>query len=307
MTEKLIKVGDGLFLRGVCDLPVNMLPILNLIFSSLITKTCLSDNFIVRNGSYSTTYATDEYCVRFTPSSTGVSFCNLVRNAYNNVNSTYSGSIIIAVCELEREVTMKSMGIVVVMERLNPLADQCGAESDVYDQLRELNAGYFHNDLKLNNIMVDKLGRIRLIDFDYIHPSKIIISVSSHESVDLDFGSFFASHSVLSDDISLFRTFYDYTTLSLSIDKTHPLYMKVLSRLTNIFSRISQTVLIPLFEWLSPTKRNQVPIEALVRCPNIEAVSVNIFDLRGNAFAHNLPDYESYPSLYKSNGVYWSS
>ena len=86
---------------------------------------------------------------------------------------------------------------------------------------------------------------------------------------------------------------------------TNPLYLPILQRLVGLFNQLkADGVLDRVQGFLGPERMRDLPIEILARC-DIDAVSVNLFDLKGNAFAHKLEDYDQYPSLIRSNGVYW--
>ena len=253
-------------------------------------------------GSFSTVFLHEDLCFRYTPASTGSYFMNRALHVYAEVHKSCLGCKIWTYGELVSKYTSRIMGVVVVMARLYPLENGFSDEEGIYSELLKVNKTHFHNDLKLNNIMYGENTSIRLIDFDYMHVSSIIISVNSNETIVLDFGEFFKDKE---NEFPIFRTLYDYTTLSVSVDGDNPLYKKLLDRLVYLFNLIADTVLIPLAQWLPYEQLRDIPMEALVRCPGIEAVSVNVLDLRGNAFAHNVQNWERYPTLFKSNGVYW--
>ena len=144
---------------------------------------------------------------------------------------------------------------------------------------------------------------VRVIDFDYFDPSKILISVTSSQTIELDLTELLES--IADEAVWDFRSFYDYTYLSASVPGTHPLYAPILARLSSIFRRIEDTVLVPLTNYLKPSQLKDIPMEVLVRCPDVDAVSFNLLDLQGNAFAHRVSEWREFPSLIKSNGVYW--
>ena len=256
-------------------------------------------------GSFSLAYVSKTMCARYTPIRNGRAFCANVIRVVRLVVEKNLGCHVFDFGELTSSLCGDLYGVVVVSERLHELPDAFSDEPQIFEQIERVNLEFFHNDLKVNNIMLTKSSEVRLIDFDFMHPSKICVPVNSHSVIDLDFSQFFEGFPQASLAISKFRTLYDYTTLSLSVPGEHPLFCQILARLHTLFQVLLEPVLKPLLVWLPPEKLRDLPMEVLVRCPGIEAVSVNLLDLRGNAFAHNVVEWQSYPSLVRSNGVYW--
>jgi serine/threonine protein kinase len=201
------------------------------------------------------------------------------------------------------------LGFLVVMEHLDPIPHYFSDESSIYSEVSRISELGFHNDLKVDNIMYSRHeSRVCVIDFDLFSPEKLTIALSGTSFIELDIAPFLSKLSDPDSFIKVFRLYYDYTCLSLSINKTHGLYGPVLARLVSLFNELEsgQQHLTNLKEFLGEEKVRDVPVEVLVRCPDgVDGVSVNFFDLQGNAFAHGLSEWESYPSLFKSTGVYW--
>ena len=105
-----------------------------------------------------------------------------------------------------------------------------------------------------------------------------------------------------------FREFYDLTCLTCSIRGTHPWYKSALQRLHEIWKG-NEEVWKKIFDSIEEEKRLEIPIEVIVRQDGIKGIGINIFDLVGNAFAHDIPQAEiddlQLPQIIKSNGVYW--
>ena len=155
------------------------------------------------------------------------------------------------------------------MERLSPAILGEDFEPLMFDLLSKLNSVCFHNDLKIDNIMsLIGSGAPRLIDFDLSHPWKISVIASSTSIISFDFKPFFINLGLFccedfdalfdsqtegdlleifeqhrealdefldGDDspILKFRSFYDYSFLSLSLSGEHPCYPCVLQRYEN--------------------------------------------------------------------------
>mmetsp|Transcript_7585 Transcript_7585/g.16301 ORF Transcript_7585/g.16301 Transcript_7585/m.16301 type:complete len:398 (-) Transcript_7585:6-1199(-) len=167
----------------------------------------------------------------------------------------------------------------------------------------------FHNDLKVDNIMFRDRDPC-LIDFDLADPWIIKIAVTT-SYIKYSFEEFFsevvpAPHR--EELAQALRRYYDLFCLSLSIAGDHPWYPEVLVQIVELFKALRKPVFEPLLagkRWLPGTSRTEIPIEVMVRQGGITAITVNLFDLQGNAFAHGITHWQAYPSLLKSNGVHW--
>ena len=196
------------------------------------------------------------------------------------------------------------IGYAIFMDKLDSIPESYSDEAAIFATIREVSRIGFHNDFKLDNLLLDSTSRVRAIDFDYFDETTLIVSVSSFQSIEVDLRDFLKS---LSDtQVGDLRAFYDYTYLSASMAGTHSLYPRVIARLAELFRQLQvSSILHQLIKFIGEDKISDIPFEVLVRCPDIDGVSFSIFDLRGNAFAHRVPEWEGYPSLIRSTGVYW--
>lgn len=170
----------------------------------------------------------------------------------------------------------------------------------------------FHNDFKVDNILF-RGSRPCLIDFDLADPWLIKIAVNSNSFIKFNFRPFFDEvipKETSATLVAKLRCYYDLFCLTMSIPARHPWLGPIMKELAVLFHVLEEPVFRPFLDtekWISADARREVPIEVLVRVPDVEAVTVNLFDLRGNGFAHCLPEEEwrSLPQCHKSNGVYW--
>lgn len=170
----------------------------------------------------------------------------------------------------------------------------------------------FHNDLKIDNIVFQGLHPY-IVDYDLSDPWNIKIAVTS-SFIKFDFHDFFSE--VIAEEVrdglaAKFRTYYDLFCLTLSLPPRHPWVEPVFSKLTSLFHSLEKPVFRPFLQeekWVSNKARKEIPIEVLVRGRGVLAVTVNLFDLQGNAFAHEFPSetVRAIPSLIRSHGVYWN-
>jgi len=146
------------------------------------------------------------------------------------------------------------------------------------------------------------------IDFDLADEWRLKLAVTSR-CLEVDFQPLLTSGAGDSSTLApLWREYCDLVTFSLSIDGDHMLYRPILGRLCELFGSLRTEVLEPFFQtdkFASEEMKGEVPIEVCVRAPEIDAVTVNLGDLKGNAFAHRCTDWETFPSVWKSHGVYW--
>eukprot|EP00747_Dinoflagellata_sp_TGD_P059803 gnl/TRDRNA2_/TRDRNA2_151733_c0_seq3.p1 gnl/TRDRNA2_/TRDRNA2_151733_c0~~gnl/TRDRNA2_/TRDRNA2_151733_c0_seq3.p1 ORF type:complete len:379 (-),score=68.64 gnl/TRDRNA2_/TRDRNA2_151733_c0_seq3:154-1290(-) len=166
----------------------------------------------------------------------------------------------------------------------------------------------FHNDLQMNNIMLRTVK----------NPEPVVIGRQRKVAVtsrclEHDFKPVFDAIEDQEEALRLlplWREYCDLTLLTLSVSGTHGLYRLTLARLVELFedAALRSGVITPLFEteqFLTDEDKQQVPFEVCVREPSIQGVTVNLVDLAGNAFAHGLSDWDKFPSLRRSQGVYW--
>jgi len=259
-------------------------------------------------GSFSRLWIRGEVCARFTSEAESISFLKRVVDSLDLVTgegfTEYIHSYGILVDSNGRR-----LGLLVLMSVLDPITPNFDDEESLFSSVSRISRIGFHNDLKIDNIMLDHQGtKVCVIDFDLLSPTTLTIALSGTSFIELDLSSFMETLTTDSDSfIKLFRLFYDYTCLSLSVNQKHGLYRPVLSRLVSVFHQLeSQQYLSRLMSFLGEERVRDIPIEVLIRCPEgVEGVSVNLFDLKGNAFAHGLPDWDDYPSIFRSTGVYW--
>jgi len=255
----------------------------------------------IAEGAFSEIWVHEDLCARFTDAHEGLQF---LERAATNLSFVISHKLFPIVHSYGwlKDNTGGTKGLVLFMERLERLESPTSdLESLIYNAASQVAYHGFHNDLKIDNIMIRKNGEICIIDYDLFDPNKIRICVNSFSFIELDFTELGAN----SHQMQLLRLFYDYSYLSLSIMGTNPLYLPILQRLVGLFNQLkAEGVLDRVQGFLGPERMRDLPIEILARC-DIDAVSVNLFDLKGNAFAHKLEAYDQYPSLIRSNGVYW--
>lgn len=264
---------------------------------------------LVAEGSFSEVWELGGICCRFTSSRKhGEKFVSRLAHAMETVIMHDLSCEIYAYGYLyEHKSREKRTGVLFFMEQLVPLLFKDTEEPDglIWESVENISKYGFHNDLKADNIMCSpKDGRPRVIDFDFFDPYKILVSVTAFQNIELDLRDFFAKFEDESV-VHLFRAFYDYSYLSASINGSHPLYLHVLNRLHSVYQRLHDPVFLKLSEFLGPKASTDIPMEILVRCPDVDGVSINLLDLAGNAYAHRQPDWQRYPSLVRSNGVYW--
>jgi hypothetical protein len=256
------------------------------------------------SGSFSNIYVHERFCIRYSPvRGNGREFLKRLLRVYRIITTDdicLYDMLAFGTCT---DPAGNLLGAVGIMERLYPLSDSVPEES-LFSELSRISRSGFHNDFTLANIMQRLDGKVCAIDYDLFDPTKVVIAVSGHSMIEFDF----APLHLKDTDIQLLRQLFDYTLLSLCMSGSHRLYPSVLSRLEKIF-RSTEETLTRIVEYCETTKNvlHSIPIEVMVKVPDIEATTVNVFDLRGNAFAHNIPNWESYPSLVRSNGVYWPS
>ena len=270
------------------------------------SKSNLPDILSVGQGSFSSVWVHDGICLRFTPVKVSDVALTRVLETMHVVTEKGLSCRIYSFGKVTKEPNGELIGIAVVMEKLTVLPHDFAAEEKIWDAMSSISAIGFHNDFKLDNLMVSAEGRLAVIDFDFLDSTTLVVPVTDFQSLRLDLSQFLNSLGN-SSAVRLFRAFYDYTYLSASVSRDHPLYTRVLGRLRELFNTLEIPVLRPLLQFLGHERERDIPIEVLVRCPAIEAVSLNIFDLAGNAFAHGIEDWNTFPTLLKSNGVYWPS
>lgn len=258
---------------------------------------------VVSEGSYNIIWEASGVVGRFSPERLGERFLRRVERGCR-VSSQSGLQSILSFGPITREPEGTVFGFVVFMAKWDPLPASFANEVELLRLVSDISRVGFHNDLKINNLMMDSSGDLRAIDFDYFDENKLIISVSSYQSIVVDLTQFLDS--LESVNVHNLRSFYDLTYLSASLDGTHPLYAKVLDRLVLLYNELERgKVLTHLISFVGESKVADLPFEVLIRCPGLEAVSYSLFDLKGNAFAHCFPHWENYPSLMKSTGVYW--
>ena len=264
---------------------------------------------LASEGSFSEVWSNGLECARFTRVREGPAFLERIRYALECIKSC---SFVKYIHDYGYMVDSNGheLGFLVVMEHLDPIRTEFGDESSIFLEVSRISELGFHNDLKIDNIMYSRHeSRVCVIDFDLFSPTKLTIALSGTSFIELDIAPFLSKLSDPDSFIKVFRLYYDYTCLSLSINKKHGLFVSVLARLVSLFNELEsdqQHLLTKLKEFLGEEKVRDIPVEVLVRCPDgVDGVSVNFFDLKGNAFAHGLSDWELYPSLFKSTGVYW--
>ena len=280
-----------------------VLPILSAVTGINNMDECFDDCVprIMATGSFSDVWSLGDVCARFTRISEGSEFINRIKDALGILISNH----VISYVRVYGDVIDSSgrrLGLLIFMDHLEPLGAYFDDELSIFSTISRLSDVGFHNDFKIDNIM--KSGSmVHAIDFDLFSPTKLVVALSGTSFIELDIAPF---ANTLPDPTVFwkkFRTFYDYTCLSLSIGGNHPLYISVLKRLVTLFNDLP---LVEMNEYLGDAKVRDIPVEVLVRCPDgVDGVSVNFFDLQGNAFAHGLKDWMSYPGLYRSTGVYW--
>ena len=266
----------------------------------------MEDCILAAEGSFSSAWIASDYCLRFTPAGDSDPIVERVLQSAAAMVDCSLSCRIDGYGRVEKSSNSELVGVAIFMEKLSPLPLDYADEVSVFEALSRINSFGFHNDLKADNLMLSSDGHLRVIDFDFFHATSMIVSVTAFQVIALDIDAFLSSIES-SESVTVFKTIYDYTYLSASLPGSHPLYGKVLQRLKDLFVSIKDSILIPLISYIGETRVNEIPIEVLVRCPGIDAVSVNVFDLAGNAYSHGIQDWESFPTLVKSNGVYWPS
>ena len=258
---------------------------------------------LIAEGSYNKIFRFSHVVGRFTPISCGEKFLRRVSRGISTAK--VSGLMdVLASGEVFRENQASPLGHILFMNLMSPLTPSFIDEESIWRVVQSISKNGFHNDFKFDNLLLSLKGDVQAIDFDYFHESRLIISLSSFQTIEVYLGQFLSS---LDDpSVVLFRSFYDYTYLSASLGSSSPLYPKILSRLEYLFSELEKkNILTSLIAFLTPAKIRDIPFEVLVRCPEVDAVSVHLLDLKGNAFAHRRSDWDNFPSIFKSNGVYW--
>eukprot|EP00927_Polykrikos_kofoidii_P019553 TRINITY_DN19150_c0_g1_i1.p1 TRINITY_DN19150_c0_g1~~TRINITY_DN19150_c0_g1_i1.p1 ORF type:complete len:396 (-),score=86.95 TRINITY_DN19150_c0_g1_i1:98-1285(-) len=212
-------------------------------------------------------------------------------------------------------------GTVIFMERLLPLrldADEDWPEKESLALLQMVarlgRAGFFHNDLKLPNVMRRGDGPV-MVDFDLMERWTMKVAVTS-SCIEYSLQNILEPLS--EETAGAFREFYDLTVLSMTLQDNH-LYRTVLRRLEDLWRLLEAPVFHALVTEVGKEKLAEIPFEVLVRVP-LKGVSVNLLDLRGNLFAHlelsekedsdpgnRLTACEYLPQLIRSDGVYWPS
>ena len=258
---------------------------------------------LVAEGSYNQVFSFGDFVGRFTPAKLGERFLERVRRSILCARGAGFFDVLVS-GTIYREDTGLLIGRIMFMERMHPVPVGFSDESMVWEMVWYISRFGFHNDFKFDNILMAAQGRIRAVDYDYLDANKLVISLSAFQCIEFDLSGFLGELDV--ENIRLFRSFYDYTYLSASLNAGNPLYSRVIARLANMFNSLERNqVLSKLVAFVAPEKLKDIPFEVLVRCPDVDAVSVHLLDLRGNAFAHRLSTWESFPTLIKSNGVYW--
>jgi hypothetical protein len=258
----------------------------------------------VGQGSFSGVWVHDDMCARFTDIREGTKFINKLASNTDLVTSLELISPDISYGWVNDH-RGNSLGFIIFMPRFDAVQTTDGdLEGAIFSAASKLAEYGFHNDLKIDNIMKDVSGGIHIIDYDLFSPTVITVSVNSYSFITVDLTDFFRTVDI-QENVHSFRLFYDYSYLSLSVTGDSPLYAPILLRVTGLFRHLQDRgILDQLIEFLGETQIRDMPIEILAKC-EIDAVSVNLLDPQGNAFAHGLSDWETYPSLVRSNGVYW--
>lgn len=208
--------------------------------------------------------------------------------------------------------------MVTVMEALHEISEQPGAvpaalAAPILARARAVSQWAFHNDLLVSNLMARRgeAGELEpvVIDFDLADERRLKLAVTS-SCIVFDFDPLFGPMppGLSARLLPLWREYCDLFLLSCSISGTSALYGPVLARLAELFEELQAEVLGPLFQtdrFLTGDKKVEVPFEVCVRAGEVDAVTVNLGDLAGNAFAHRRDDWERYPAVIRSNGVYW--
>lgn len=254
-------------------------------------------------GSFSICYISQDICLRFTPSRLGEKFMRRLNDAMCIIHAHSLSCVIHSFGYVFGVQSNEVLGFAILMEKLNMLPSDFADSQSLFELCGRVSRFGFHNDMKLDNLMISDDGELHAIDFDYFSSSKICISVTSFQTIELDLSTFLQTYDL--EDAVMFRTYYDLSYLSLSMAGSHPLYRKLLENLHETFNQIRASMLEPLLQSVGPKAAVDLPMEILVRCPGIDGVSVNLTDLRGNAFAHQQADWDMFPSLVKSRGVYW--
>ncbi|KAF4697463.1 hypothetical protein FOZ60_007548 [Perkinsus olseni] len=175
-------------------------------------------------------------------------------------------------------------------------------EEELFEVVSKLSLLTFHNDLKLDNIMRDPHdGSLKLIDFDLVSPDCIVIPVTAAQNIIINCREEFPHFPEYAVE---FRAYYDYFTFSLTLSGASKLYGLVFDRLIALGKSL-KPFLEGVVAALPRERLKDLPFEALVREKSMNAVTVNIFDLAGNAVAHGLGELpEGAFQLVRSNGVY---
>ncbi len=258
----------------------------------------------VTEGSYNIIYVKDTTVLRWTPARLGRKFIDRVLRGVS-LASSEGWTDVICYGSVYKGNQREFVGFTVFMRKLERLKQDFDDESSVYAVADEIASVGFHNDFKIDNLMQDSYGRINAIDYDFFSTTQLTISVSASQTVELDLSNFLGQ--LDEETRRQFRVFYDYTYLSASLGSLHPLYPKILARLIDIFILLQgRKAFDLLLNNVDPQKLSDIPLEVLVRVPDIDAVSYHLLDLRGNAFAHRCAFWSSLPSRIRSSGVYWS-
>lgn len=258
-------------------------------------------------GSFSQVWIHGSLCARFTRIREGMDLLHRIDNALNVVTPCSIVDYIYTYGFLV-DSNGRTLGFLLVMDLLHPIGSDFSDIDSLDSALSRIARLGFHNDLKVDNVMLNQEGtKVCVIDFDLLSPTTLTIALSGTSFIELDLSPFIATLGEQDSFTQLFRLYYDYTCLSLSINAKHGLYLPVLTRLVSLYHQMeAHQYLTKLRAFLGDDKVRDIPVEVLIRCPDgVEGVSVNLFDLRGNAFAHGLPNWDNYPSIFRSTGVYW--
>ena len=263
----------------------------------------LHDTRKFAEGSFAKVWRCGEIVGRFVPESAGDKFLAKMLKA---ARTCVDLKLLELYCfgKVYRESDKHVLGVVQFMPFLQRLSDSFDDEESVLSRISQISQYGFHNDFKLDNLMMTSTGELRVLDFDFFDEDHIVISVTSFQNIAVDLVRVLSE--IPQDLTRKFRSFYDYTYLSASLDGSHPLYRKVLNRLEVFFVELLEAGIFDKIRTaVGQSVVTDIPFEVLVRCPNVDAVSIHLFDLRGNAYAHRLPEWERFPSIIKSSGVYW--